>query len=91
MKAYALKVSAERRAGKFKRVGKEFLDGVEAELSAAIRGIGYGSPEIAPDPDADWVINGRTLRTAEERLNDLTLVIVAKKVMRHPSIGKTLK
>jgi hypothetical protein len=94
VKAYALKVSKERRAGLFQRVSKEFLDSVEANLEALIREIaqGYTSRErVVPDPEADWMINGRTLRCAEDKLNEAVERIVLAKVHGHPSIGKTLK
>src|SRR6185436_12117700 len=42
VKAFALKVSKERRAGRFERVSKEFLDSVEANLEALIREIAQG-------------------------------------------------
>lgn len=94
VKAYALKVSKERRAGIFKRVSKEFLDSVEGNLEALIREIsqGYTSRErVVPDAECDWFINGRTLRCAEEKLNEAVQKIVLAKVHGHPSIGKTLK
>ena len=94
VKAYALKVSKERRAGLFQRVSKEFLDSVEANLEALIREIaqGYTSRErVVPDPEHDWFVNGRTLRCAEDKLNEAVQKIVLAKVHGHPSIGKTLK
>lgn len=94
VKAFALKVSKEKRAGKFERVSKEFLDSVEANLEALIRDIssGYTKHEgVAPDPECDWFINGRTLRCAEEKLNEAVQKIVLAKVHSHPTIGKTLK
>ena len=94
VKAFALKVSKERRAGRFERVSKEFLDSVEANLEALIREIaqGYTSRErVAPDAESDWFINGRTLRCVEEKLNEAVQKIVLAKVHGHPSVGKTLK
>lgn len=90
---YALKVSAEKRAGKFNRVSSEFLDDVEAQLEAAIRGLAgcADSDDVTPDPEANWFINGRTTKSAEEKLNQLARKIVLGKVRRHPSIGVTLK
>lgn len=51
VKALALDISASKRAGKFERVGKSFLDGIEAEIR----------------------------------------LLVSRRVMSHPSKGKTLK
>lgn len=94
VKAFALKVSKEKRAGKFNRVSKEFLDSVEANLEALIREIAQGfakSDTVTPDPEADWFINGRTLRCAEDKLNQAVQKIILAKVHGHPTIGKTLK
>lgn len=98
VKAFALKVSKEKRAGKFERVSKEFLDSVEANLETRIREIAqeYSKQDkhkhgVDPDPESDWFINGRTLRCVEEKLNDAVKMIVLAKVHAHPSVGKTLK
>lgn len=91
VKSYALKVAKEKRP-KFKRVSAEFLDGVQASLETVIRGLAKsGGDDVAPDTDADWFVNGRTVRMAEEQLNIAVRAIVAGKVLRHPSIGVTLK
>lgn len=94
VKAYALKVSKEKRAGKFTRVSVEFLDSVEANLEALIRGLAQGYNEddaVIPDNDAAWFINGRVAVRAEEKLNIAVRAIVSSKVRRHPSLGVTLK
>lgn len=95
VKSFALKVSKEKRAGKFNRVSKEFLDSVEANLEALIREIAQGfstaANTVVPDADCDWFINGRTLRCAEDKLNQAVQKIIIAKVHGHPSIGKTLK
>lgn len=94
VKSFALKVSKEKRAGKFNRVSKEFLDSVEANLEALIREIAQGfarTDTVVPDPESAWMINGRTLRCAEDKLNEAVQKIVLAKVHGHPSIGKTLK
>lgn len=91
VKAYALKVAKEKRP-KFKRVSAEFLDGVQASLEAVIRGLAKsGGDDVAPDTDADWFVNGRTVRMAEEQLNIAVRAIVARRVHCQPSIGVTLK
>lgn len=98
VKAFALKASKEKRAGKFNRVSKEFLDSVEANLEALIREIAqeYSKQDkhkhgVDPDPESDWFINGRTLRCVEEKLNDAVKMIILAKVHAHPTVGKTLK
>lgn len=93
VKKYALKVSAEKRAGKFTRVSEEFLTQVEADLEAGIRQLSLSdySEMVKPDEGADWFITGQALKNAESRLNMLARVIVHRKVMRHPTLGCTLK
>lgn len=92
VKNYALLCSAKIRAGKFTRVSSEFLDDVEAKLEAAIRGMSScpESEDVVPEPGADWFINGRTLKKAEEKLNYVAQKIILGKVRQHPSVGKTL-
>lgn len=91
VKSYALKVAKEKRP-KFKRVSAEFLDGVQASLETVIRGLAKsGGDDVAPDTDADWFVNGRTVRMAEEQLNIAVRAIVARRVHCQPSIGVTLK
>lgn len=93
VKAYALKVSKEKRAGKFTRVSAEFLDSVEAEVESLIRGIaqGYESETVLPDGDADYFINGKAGSRVTEKLNLAAMKIIGSKVRRHPSLGVTLK
>lgn len=93
VKKYALKVSAEKRAGKFERVSEDFIQSVEADLDSAIRQFAIADTSEMADPEtgADWFITGQALKKTEERLNMLARVIIHRKVMRHPSIGKTLK
>lgn len=94
VKKYALKVSKEKRAGKFERVSEDFLVSVEADLEAAIRQLSstVDTSEMAkPDEDANWFITGQALKNAEGRLNDLARIIIHRKVMKHPTLGCTLK
>lgn len=93
MKAYALKVSKERRAGKFERVGESFLNECEADLEAVIRSIAGNdiSDPVAPDSTASWFITGKATGRVEEKLNEAARRIVQRKVMRHPTLGVTLK
>lgn len=94
VKAYALKVSKERKGGKFTRVGEDFLDAVEAQVESVIRGLttfqGAESDVIFPDDDREF-ITGAALEKFRERLNERTRTIVSGLVRRHPSIGCTLK
>lgn len=94
VKKYALKISKEKRAGKFTRVSEEFLTQVEADLDSSIRQLAmmaHDSSMTDPEAGADWFITGQALKKTEERLNILARVIVHRKVMRHPTVGCTLK
>jgi len=93
VKRYALQVSAEKRAGKFTRVSEEFLTQVEADLDSSIRQLCSAdrSEMSVPDLDASWFITGHAATKLEDRLNMLATVIIHRKVMRHPTIGCTLK
>jgi hypothetical protein len=92
VKSYALKVSRERRAGKFERVGESFIDRVISDIEATIR-------QIAPPPTCDIVqpeddrgfITGAALDKVREKLNERARAIISGKVLRHPSVGVTLK
>lgn len=90
-KKYALKVSDAKRAGKFERVAESFMDSVEADLESSIRAWRAGDVDVQPDADSDWLINGRALKSVEEAANELTKRIIYRKVMKHPTVGKTLK
>lgn len=91
VKKYALAVSETRRAGKFTRVGEEFFLRCEANLESAIRGL------AGPDSDAPPVAPGFTFITrtsrekVEEKLEALAKRIIFLEVLRHPSLGCTLK
>lgn len=93
VKKFALKVSAEKRAGKFTRVSEEFLTQVEADLDSSIRQLNNAdmSEMSIPDNDASWFVTGHATAKAEERLNMLATSIIHRKVMRHPTVGCTLK
>jgi len=93
VKAYALKVSKEKRAGKFTRVSEEFLISCEAELEADIRRV-ISSVEdaafIRPETPATFLTRVAREKMAE-RFEERALRIIHGKVMRHPSLGVTLK
>lgn len=93
VKAYALKVSKDLKCGKFTRVGECFLDQIEAEVEAAIRGLSTApSTWEPPKPEDDRnFVTGAAVDKLMEKLHEKTRNIVAGKVMRHPSIGCTLK
>lgn len=92
VKKYALEVSKQKRAGKFTRVSSDFLNDIEAALDSAIRGIDSGSysATIVPAPGTKFM-TGKAAAKAAIRLDILATKIIDSKVMRHPSLGVTLK
>lgn len=91
VKAYALKVSKERRAGKFLRVSEDFLTDVESSVESAIRGVKGFAPENPVSPEDNIFVTGEAMRKIKETLNERVRHIIAGKVMQHPSLGVTLK
>lgn len=94
VKKYALKVSTERRAGKFTRVGEEFFLRCEANLESAIRGIVTAYRPVGPEfmPATEETFITATARAkAEEMLGFLAQRIIYREVLRQPSLGCTLK
>lgn len=91
VKTYALRVSAEKRAGKFTRVSEDFLQSVEADFNAAIRQIfNTDQWEVLPAFSEDFVTPLARSKT-HAQLNPLVAMIIHRKVMRHPTVGVTLK
>jgi len=87
VKRYALAISHAKRAGKFKRVSKEFCVACEAAFEAKIRGLS-GSISF---PNTGKLTTRHTKQQALEKLEELALNIVHGKVMSHPTLGVTLK
>jgi hypothetical protein len=85
VKAFALKVSKERRAGKFTRVSENFLTQVEADVEAAIRAVDPAAMETE-----EVLITGEAISRIRVKLNQKALALVTSRVMRHPSLGVTL-
>lgn len=92
VKAQALKVSKAYRANKFKRVGKDFIEQVDADVDAYLRKL---NSEIRT---ADELIEPTTkLYTPEaaqkilEVLNRKTAAAIQNRVKAHPSMGQTLQ
>ena len=92
VKKYALKVSRERRAGKFTRVSEDFLSSVEVDLDSAIRQLVIADLSEVPSlADDKSLVTGEALRKASLRLNTLAQLLIYRKVHRHPTLGTTLK
>lgn len=90
VKRYALAVSKAKRAGKFTRVGETFLIGCEAELESKLRQLANEVGGQTPT-DGFKFTTKLTRQKALEKLELLAATIISGKVMRHPSLGQTLK
>ncbi len=90
VKSYALGVAKTKRAGKFTRVGETFLIAVEAELDAKIRQLVIQTEE---PPTHEGIKFTTTLarNKIQLRLEKLAARIIYGKVLRHPSVGQTLR
>lgn len=88
-KKYALAVSKAKRAGMFTRFSKEFYLACESEMEGKIAALaGAGNPLHSEDMNFTSPYGRKRLA---EKLNRLAQVVIHGKVMRHPSVGKTLK
>lgn len=90
VKSFCLKVSKERRAGKFERVSEEFLQAIESAVEAEIRQVAKWCENSVESGD-QWFITGAATKKIEEKLNERVRQIIQAKVQSHPSIGCTLK
>lgn len=94
VKAFALKVSKEKRAGKFTRVSEEFLISCEAQLESEIRAIitsTFPADEFVRPDDEGTFLTRVAREKMEERFEERALRIIHNKVLRHPTRGCTLK
>lgn len=94
VKRQALLCSESFRAGKFRRVGADFLEQLEADVDAQIRRL-TADPDRLVDTALVEPIGKLYTPEAEEKLlaafNRLIAALVHQRVRRHPSLGRTLK
>ena len=93
--SYALHCSAKYKAGKFQRVGQDFIDEVKADVESWIRGIRQqwknASPLDGETPDDQVIFTTVALmEKIQPELNAAIARLIKNKVWRHPSCGKTL-
>lgn len=92
-KKYALKCSAAKRAGKFTRVGGEFLAELEADVESVIRDLRnsrFPIPEGEQVPTEENLVTGAMVEKLRDALNCAVARIIQAKVQRQPSVGSTL-
>jgi hypothetical protein len=89
---HALRCSAQFRAGKFTRVGQDFLDEVKGDVEAVLRELRNKVPSYMHDPllRDETFITGLFDQRAASIFNDLIGRIIQNKVQRQPSCGMTL-
>lgn len=91
---HALECSQKFRAGRFTRVGKDFLDEVRADVEAKIRHMrseGNTSPHAPLENDGKKVFTtGALADKVMCEWNEYIGRLIQQKVQRQPSVGVTL-
>lgn len=92
IREHALACSAKFRAGKFTRVGQDFIDEVQADVEAFVREIRLKWPTRVhePLPVKSGLVVGRLSDIVRTALNDAIGRLIQSKVQRQPTVGKTL-
>lgn len=92
IREHALECSKKFRAGKFTRVGQDFLDEVHADVEALVRNVRNSSPTSLHDPLPTELTftTGALVDKVQEALNGLVGRIIQNKVQRQPTVGVTL-
>ena len=89
-KRHALLCSQKLRAGKFSRVGEDFIQQIEAALEGTARVLAHSvTTEILPT--AEYFLTPAGERAVLDAVNAWIAKAVQKRVKAHPSLGKTLK
>lgn len=93
VKKHALACSKTHRAGKFTRVGKDFLEEIDSEVEAFVRELrNTRFPVQLHEPLAtdEKFVTGALLEKVKDALNQAIGRIVQQRVQRQPSVGSTL-
>lgn len=93
IREHALRCSAKFRAGRFTRVGEDFLDEVKADVERLVRELRGRFPTFheALEPDANTsCVTGLLCDKLARELNRTVCRLIQNKVMKQPSCGKTL-
>jgi hypothetical protein len=92
--SYALYCSETYKAGKFTRVGQDFMDEVKADVESLIRGLRQQWKDSTPFEDNQQACvtftTGALLEKIQPELNAAIGRLIKNKVWKHPSCGKTL-
>lgn len=93
VKKHALKCSVSKRAGKFTRVGQDFLDELAGEVEAIVRELHYtrfNIPQEEAVSSEEKFVTGALADKLATALNRAIGRIIQQKVQRQPSVGQTL-
>lgn len=93
VKKHALACSKAHRAGKFTRVGQDFLTEIGSEVEAFVRELrNTRFPVQMHEPLAtdEKFVTGALLEKVKEALNQAIGRIIQQRVQRQPSVGTTL-
>lgn len=92
LRAHALDCSKRFRAGKFTRVGQDFIDEVHADVEALIRELRNKWPTTVHEPIVlnNGLVTGLLCDKVKEALNGAIARLIQNKVQRQPTVGKTL-
>lgn len=96
VKAHALKCSDTLRAGRFERVGTDFIDDIQAETEALVRKFNSMylppiHPVVVAEGGAVQFVTGLLLLRVRDALDQCIGRMIQSKVQRHPTVGVTLK
>jgi hypothetical protein len=95
VKDYALECSKRFRAGKFTRVGTDFLDEIKADVEAFVRSLRskYQTPIHPPlytSIECPSFATGKLMEKIAQEVNETIARIVQAKVQAQPTRGVTL-
>lgn len=90
---YALGCSKKYRAGKFTRVGQEFIDEVKADVECVLRSLRAEKRQMTHAPEdtsGERFVTGEMVDKLQLIFNGLVGRIIQRKVEKQPTVGKTL-
>jgi hypothetical protein len=97
IREFALRCSKAYRAGKFTRVGADFVDEVTTDVECLLRDIrGKYAQTVHPllgqgvGDDEVFIVKGAFLKKLEAEVNHAICRVIQAKVQRQPTVGCTL-
>lgn len=93
IREHALECSKRFRAGKFTRVGEDFITEVKVDVESIIRDLRIKAPTLHPVPETlenMSFVTGALCDKLMPEMNNLIGRIIQNKVQRQPTVGKTL-